>query len=213
MSARPRRLPALVALVGMLGTLPVSAAPPVPVRTIAVRWSGQIPLVSFTARHFVTPEVVRKLKSGLPQTLVTRVYAYAERGNKLLAVSARSCRVVFDLWAEVYSVQEQDDLRDRSHTERTLDGAVRTCLGTHDLAVGDGTDTRRGERIYFVVLIELNPLSPDTVQRIRRWLSRSGGQPLEGDAFFGSFVSIFVSRRMGSAERSLSFRSPSINVP
>jgi hypothetical protein len=72
---------------------------------------------------------------------------------------------------------------------------------------------QRGARVYFAVLVEFNPLSPDTVRRIRRWLADSGGGPVHNDAFFGSFVSLFVNRRIGSAERAISFQSQPVRVP
>jgi hypothetical protein len=57
-------------------------------------------------------------------------------------------------------------------------------------------------------------MSDLTVERIRRWIARSGESgKLTGDGFFGSFVSIFVDRRMGSAERSLRFQSPLMWAP
>ncbi len=191
------------------------ADPSVAVRTIAVNWLGHVPLVSFTANDFVTPNVAEKLGSGLPQRVVTRVYAYTERGEQPLTISALSCRVVYDLWEGVYRVQQQTETSDRSQTVPDLPGVVRACLDVRSLALGDPETFAhyRGQRVYFAALIELNPLSPDTVQRIRRWLSKSGGEQLRGDAFFGSFVSIFVSRRMGSAEFSLAFRSAFSSVP
>ncbi|HMI92954.1 MAG TPA: hypothetical protein VK509_16375, partial [Polyangiales bacterium] len=92
---------------------------------------------------------------------------------------------------------------------------MNACLDVRAMALGDATafGKYRGRSIYFAAIIELNPVSPDTVQRIRRWLSKSNGSQLRGDAFFGSFVSIFVSRRMGSAEHTLAFRSATYSVP
>ena len=92
---------------------------------------------------------------------------------------------------------------------------VQSCLNVRVMSLGDApTFARyRGKRIYFGAIVELNPLSPDTVQRIRRWLSKSGAGQLRGDAFFGSFVSIFVSRQLGSAEHALAFRSSTYVVP
>jgi hypothetical protein len=205
---------ALVLALGLLAAF-VVRADSVPVRPIAINWAGQVPLLSFSANDFVSASVADKLDSGLPQRIVTRVYAYPEAGETPITASALSCRVVYDLWEGVYRVQLQTDTSDRSSTVPDLAGVVRTCLDVRALALGDAdTFARyRGRRVYFAALIELNPLSPDTVQRIRRWLSKSGGGQLRGDAFFGSFVSIFVSRRMGSAERSLAFRSAAFSVP
>lgn len=197
----------------VIGTAPARAEPAVPVRPMLVRWAGQVPSVSFTASDFLTPAVVRKLASGLPQTLVTRVYAYPEHGKEPLSLSLRSCRVVYDLWEELYRVQVETETAQRSFTARELDGAVRACVGAKDLSFGADFQARPGESVYFAVILELNPLSPATVQRMRRWLARTGPQQLDGDAFFGSFVSIFVTRGMGSAERTLSFRTALHAVP
>lgn len=186
----------------------------VPVRAISVRWHEGAPLVNFAVRDFVNKEVKSKLGSGLPQRIVTRVYAFPERGDRPIALTAASCRVVYDLWEAVYRVEEQTPAIDRARTARDPVDALATCLEPKTLAIGDGAAFRKlaGKRVYFGVIIELNPLSADTVQRIRRWLSRAGGE-LGGDAFFGSFVSIFVSRQLGAAESALSFRSVLHTVP
>jgi hypothetical protein len=191
------------------------ADPSVPQRAVTIQWLGRVPLISFSAADFVTHSVADKLGSGLPQRIVTRVYAYTERGEQPVTLTALSCRVVYDLWEGVYRVQQQTEQSDRSQTVPDVGGVVRACLDVRSVALGDPETYARlhGQRVYFAVLIELNPLSPDTVQRIRRWLSKSGGGQLRGDAFFGSFVSIFVSRRMGSAEFSLAFRSGLSSVP
>ena len=51
--------------------------------------------------------------------------------------------------------------------------------------------------------------STDAAENIRRWLSRpSGGQGSEARSnFFGSFVGIFVDRRIGEADKSVAFVS------
>ena len=204
-----------VAVIAALGAAVAHADPPVLTRPMAVKWAGQAPLLSFSARDFVSKQVAEKLDSGLPQRIVTRVYAYPEGGAEPISVSALSCRVVYDLWEGVYRVQEQTATSDRTRTMPDRASVLSACLDVRALALGDaGAFARyRGRSIYFAALIELNPVSPDTVQRIRRWLSKSNGGQLRGDAFFGSFVSIFVSRRMGSAEHTLAFRSATYGVP
>jgi hypothetical protein len=205
----------VLALVVALAPGVAHADPPVAVRPMAVKWSGAVPLLSFNAADFVGQSVARKLDSGLPQRLVMRVYAYTEKGEKPITVAALSCRVVYDLWEGVYRVQEQTETLDRSRTLPDQASVIRACLDVRALALGttDAFDKHQGKSIYFAAIVELNPLSADTVQRIRRWLSKSGSGQLRADAFFGSFVSIFVSRRMGSAEATLAFRSQAYFVP
>lgn len=191
------------------------AEPPIALRPMSVKWSNQVPLLTFKAEDFVTKSVAHKLDSGLPQRIVTRVYAYAGKGDKPITVSALSCRVVYDLWEGVYRVQEQTDTTDRSRTLPDQAAVIRACLDVRSQVLGQAGMFAKhaGKEVYFAAIVELNPLSADTVQRIRRWLSKSGSGQLSADAFFGSFVSIFVSRRMGSAEATLAFRSQTFTVP
>jgi hypothetical protein len=159
--------------------------------------------------------VVKKLQSGLPQTITTRVYAYSERSRDPLTVVGLSCRVVYDLWEGIYRIERQTETSDKTLTSRSLDGVVTQCLTFQNYLVGDAKllERVRGSQIYFAVVSELNPLSPDAVQRIRRWLARPTGSELNGNAFFGSFVSIFVGRKLGEADKVLSFRSNLHPVP
>jgi hypothetical protein len=210
----------LVLLALMSGTwghagVPARAQEPVPERRFGVRWEGSTPRLSFSARDLLNGEVRRKLDSGLPQTLTMRVYAF-RTGGRPVAVVARSCRVVFDLWDELYRVQVQTAEADRTELVRSLSEVLDLCLVARRAAVGRAPDWegRSGQEVHFAVIVEFNPLSPDTIERIRRWLARPArGGAIEGDAFFGSFVSLFVNRRIGEAERILRFRSQPVRVP
>lgn len=184
-------------------------------RHVGVHWVDGAPAVDFSALDLADRAMREKLASGLPQTLVMRVYAYAESGQPI-AMAPRSCRVTYDLWEEVYRVQVEEAGVDRVESFRGLDGVLRRCLVARRFAVGAASDyaARGGQPIYFAAIVELNPLSPDTVHRLRRWLARpaGGGRVGGGEAFFGSFVSLFVNRRIGSAERVLRFRSQTVRA-
>ncbi len=188
----------------------------VEIRPMGLKWKGTGPLLSFSALDFSDQKVRRELLSGLPQTIALRVYAYRDVASRPLAVWARSCRVVYDLWEEVFQVQLTTHQGARSLSLKSLDAVQNACLSIQSVPIGGAGDFKphRRKRVYFAIIIEFNPLSDGTVEKIRRWLARSGqGGPLRGEAFFGSFVSIFVNRRIGSAERVLRVRSPSFLVP
>jgi hypothetical protein len=91
----------------------------------------------------------------------------------------------------------------------SIDRVVDACVHLDEMPIGTASDWTRasGASVWFGVVVELNPLSPETVHRLRRWLARPDGAGVDGDAFFGSFVSLFVNRRIGDAERVLRFRS------
>jgi hypothetical protein len=203
---------AMVAIASLTGAS--AGAQDVRTRRIGVAWEDGVPHVSFSYRDVLSDRGLEKLESGLPQTITLRVYAYGEDGSEPLAVGGRTCRVVFDLWEEVYRVQIATAEGDRVVRVRTRDAVIDRCLRVRGEPVGRARDYHpaRGQTIYFATLAELNPISPETVQNIRRWLARPGGH-VEGNAFFGSFVSLFVNRRIGDAERTVRFRSPSMRVP
>ncbi|MFK7986252.1 MAG: hypothetical protein AB8I08_09485 [Sandaracinaceae bacterium] len=209
-----RRLQLMGLLFFAMASLPAGAdAQDVPTRQMGVSWSGRVPSVHFSALDLADRAVRRKLESGLPQTLVMRLFAYGSEGQAL-GVTARSCRVTYDLWEEVYRIELADARGDRSETVTALDDVLSRCLVADRVSVGRASDYAGVRRVYFAVLLELNPLSPDTVHRLRRWLARpAGGGRVGGEAFFGSFVSLFVNRRIGSAERVLRFRSQNVRVP
>lgn len=194
--------------------LSATARAQVPERRVGAHWRDGVPRVDFSAVDLADRALREELDSGTPQTLAMRVYAFRANGEPITA-SVRQCRVTLDLWERVYRVEIQDARGDRNESYETLDETLRHCLVAHRMAVGSASDyaTLGGESIYFAVILELNPLSPDTVHRLRRWLSRpAAGGRLGGDAFFGSFVSLFVNRRIGSAERTMTFHSQRLRV-
>jgi len=207
----------LAAAFTWLACLSMVAAQPlghVPVRAISVAWGSQ-PLLNFSERDFVDAGVVAKLQSGLPQTIATRIYVYTDFDRDPVAISAVSCRVVYDLWEGGYRIERQTETSDRTLSVKALEGVIAHCLTFQNHSVGTPATYRniRGSDVYFAVVTELNPLSQDAVQRIRRWLARPAGNELNGNAFFGTFVSIFVGRKLGPADKTLSFRSPAVGVP
>lgn len=185
-----------------------------PTRSVAPRFDAEGAQLSFDASDLADHGVQRRLRSGYVQTLVMRAYAYHGGGDPI-AVALRSCRVLYDPWDENFRVQVQTDTRDEVVTVATVEEVLRTCLVADHMRVGRRSHwaSARGGRVWFAVLVELNPVSPDMVHRIRRWLTRPGGAGVGGDAFFGSFVSLFVNRRIAEAERTFRFRSAEVDVP
>ena len=144
-----------------------------------------------------------------------RVYAYSDGSSDPVVVAARTCRIVFDLWDEVYRIQVQTLSGETSLTVSTITEVEERCVVAREMRMGTAAvwSARYGANVYFAAAYELNPISADTVARIRRWLSRPASGRVESDAFFGSFVSVFVNHRVGGAERTLKFRSQTVNAP
>lgn len=183
----------------------------VPQRTVGVGWDEAVPQMSVSVRDLVTPEVRRKLESGLPQNLSLQVFTYHGRSAEPVALYRRTCNVAYDLWQESFRIRVSQRGQVRQTEARDLDTVLARCLTVNGVAVAPASALEGRRRIYFAVLVELNPMSDETVQRIRRWLARPSEG--EGNAFFGSFVSLFVNRRLGRAERRVRFRSQWVEVP
>ena len=220
---RARALSLLVALVVALTAMapvvaiaqqqPAQLAHPaaLPARQANYAWDSDLLRASFSYRDVLSsPELVKKLSSGLPMVIAMRAYVYEDGQDTPVALAARVCRVVYDLWDEVYRVHVSEPERERDQAA-VLDGVFRLCTEARDLPV-----VRRGlldaKQAYFLaVVVDVNPVLPEVVDQMRRWMSRPSGSAGIGpsDALFGSFVQLFV-RQIATSDRTLTFRTGSL---
>jgi hypothetical protein len=185
-------------------------------RHIGVVWHDGAPDVSFSAADYADEAFRRRLSRGLVETIVTYTYARAQGTTTPIAVGLRRCQVVYDIWADRYAIDVRTESSDRSLTVDSITGVIDTCLVADHVLVGDAAAWRgrHGERVTFEVVVEFNPVTPDMVERIRVWLARpEGGAARDDTQFFGSFVSYFVTRQVGSAERTDRFHSQELTCP
>jgi len=165
--------------------------------------------VSMGYRDVVDASTVAKLMGGLPTTIVMRAYVFRESGGSPLAAAFKNCRVIFDLWEEVYRIEiSQTGGTDVVTASPTLEGVLRRCAEADRLAVIGRSVLPASTSYYLAGIVEVNPVSPDMLERIKRWVSRPSGttQSAPGDALFGSFVGLFVAR-IGVADRQIAFRT------
>jgi hypothetical protein len=212
---------ALVALAPLAAR--AQAQPPPPIAHPAIlaprqanyAWDADLLRSSFSYRDVLSdPELVKKLSSGLPMVIVMRAYVYRD-GQDVgqdtpVALAPRVCRVVYDLWDEVYRVHVSEPERERDQAA-VLDGVFRLCTEARDLPV-----VRRGllqpKQAYFLgVVVDVNPVSQEIVDQIHRWMSRPTGSTGIGpsDALFGSFAQLFV-RQIATTDRTLTFRTQNV---
>jgi hypothetical protein len=182
-----------------------------PVRQAALAFDEKQTLrVSLGYRDVVDASTVAKLMGGLPTTIVMRAYAFRESGGGApLAAAFKTCRVIFDLWDEVYRIEiSQTGGVDIVTASPTLEGVLRRCAEADRLAVIGRSVLPASTSYYLAGIVEVNPVSPDMLERIKRWVSRPSGTSTSapGDALFGSFVGLFVAR-IGVADRQIAFRT------
>ena len=85
-------------------------------------------------RDVVNAKVRQKLMSGLPTTIATRAYLFPDDSvRKPLALSAQTCRVVFDLWDEVFRIELIQGGKRKKTVAVNVEGVMRNCTETRRL--------------------------------------------------------------------------------
>jgi hypothetical protein len=180
-----------------------------PQRQANYAWDHATLRASFSYRDLVDPDLANKLSSGLPTTFAMRAYFFREGESEPVALAVRSCRVVYDLWDEVYRIRVFEQRRpERDTAVINVDGVMRLCAEARDLPVADRAQLRAGAPHFLAVIVDVNPVSEEMLEQMKRWVSRPTGSTNIGpsDALFGSFVGLFV-RQIGNADKTLRFRT------
>lgn len=183
-----------------------------PSRQANYAWDQALLRASFSYRDLVDSDLANKLSSGLPTTFAMRAFVFREGDSTAIALTVRSCRVVYDLWDEVYRIKIVEQGREPFETAVVnLEGVLRRCAEARDLLVARRDLLRAGMPHFLAVIVDVNPISPEMLEQMRRWVSRPTGSTNIGpsDALFGSFVGLFV-RQIGNADKTLTFRTQAI---
>jgi hypothetical protein len=197
-------------------------SPPDPPKTPAAlpQRAGQIALekgvvkLSVSFRDVVDAEISKKLLNGLPTVITMRGYVFRETGGDPVALTAKSCRVVYDLWDEVFRIQITQPGGSGAAVAVNTEGVLRNCAEARKMPMMERSLMKAGTRYFVAALVEVNPVSAEMLDRIKRWVSRPNGSAAigPGDSLFGSFVGLFVAR-IESADRRLAFRTQAFVPP
>lgn len=226
-----RRRISQLALAAMIGVAAIAAPasaraddPPkqeeLPKRSANYSWSQPtkenpraVPVLqaSFSFRDMVDDTVQKKLNGGVPVVVAIRAYVLKEGEANPVALAVRTCRVVYDLWEEVYRLRISGPGGDRNLAASGTQGVIRNCFEAADLPIVERSLLAVGKPYFLGVIVEIDPVSSEQIEQMRRWVSRPAGSTGigPGDALFGSFVGLFV-RQMGTAFKTLRFRTQTI---
>jgi hypothetical protein len=182
-----------------------------PSRLANYAWEKTLLRASFSFRDVIDGAIAKKLGSGLPTVIAMRAYVLREGESDPIALAVRTCRVVYDLWDEVYRVRVSGPGGERDTAVINLEGVIRQCAEARDLPVVDKSLMRAGAPHFLGVIVEVNPVSPQMLEQMRRWIMRPAGSTgiAPSDALFGSFVGLFV-RQIGTSDRTMRFRTQPI---
>jgi hypothetical protein len=160
-------------------------------------------------QDLIWPTDHERLRSGFVNRVVIRAELYRDGARQPTAIADRSADILYDLWDERFRVQVVDRDGLRKYTADTVQEAVLLATVLHRFAVTELARLAPGVIYRLRFRADLNPLSEDLVQEVRRWLVRAPGQgrPAASDSVFGSVVNIFVNPHIEESDRQITFWS------
>lgn len=209
-----RRWLALAGAILVLGSLLVptpaaaQAEPEVVQRPARLEWDQDRRLLylSLGFRDVVDGGIRAKLSRGLPTTIVLTATMYRPGVRDALATTAQTCRVTWHVWEEAYRIELTRPGSVQVRWTTTLEGVLRRCAEARRLLAGNASQIPEGVPLLVRGSIQVNPVSPEVLQKLRLWVMRPSGTgtAAPGDALFSTFTGLFL-QRIGDAERDVRF--------
>lgn len=179
-------------------------------RPVMFEWneSQQLLYGSVNFRDVVDENVKKKLTRGLPTTIALTATLFRTGSQQPVATTAQSCKVTWHVWEEAYKIELVRPGSNQIRWTTTLEGVLRRCAEARSLLVATSEQVAVGTAVYLRAKVQVNPLSPKLLEKIKRWVSRPSATDTAGpgDALFGTFTGLFL-QRIGDAERELNFSS------
>jgi hypothetical protein len=148
------------------------------------------------------------LSTGIPSTVVIRIQIAPRDSNTPVAEQLIQRSVVYDVWDEVYILRLDQPDGAKVIKVKARAYALKWLTAIDDLPVARLAVLPVDRVFVLKMVVELNPVSRETLAEVRRWLSQGNGGGLDrGGAFFGSFVSVFYNPKIADADRVLRIRS------
>lgn len=168
---------------------------------------GDSLIVTADLTRIFDSEAYEALDNGFPSTVVIRMWVYRE-GGAPVAAQLLSRRVVYDVWDEVYDVRLDGPGGRISKKVKFRAEALKLLTNLDGVPIARKSVIPYQDHFVLAIEAELNPISPETMAEVRRWLVQGTGSGLDrGGSLFGSFVSVFVNPQFGAADRVLRVQS------
>jgi hypothetical protein len=201
----------LAGALSMSRTAAAQADPPPPVqREVELAWDSDRGLLYLDMgfRDVLDAGIRSKLSRGLPTTVVLTATVQRVGSNEPLSTTTQTCRITWHVWEEAYYLEIVRPGSSQARWTTTLEGVLRRCAEARRLLAGDAAQIAPGTPLYARGSIQINPVSPEVLQKLQRWVMRpsSTGTAAPGDALFSTFTGLFL-QRIGDAEREVRFFS------
>jgi len=179
-----------------------------PPRPVTLEWDADERLLylSVAFRDVIDEKIQEKLSRGLPTTILLTAALYRAGLPDVVSTTAQTCKVTWHVWEEAYRVEITRPGGSQIRWTTTIEGVLRRCGEAHRLLAGDRSQIPEGSAIRVVGKIQVNPISPEVLTKIQRWVTRPAGTgtAAPGDALFSTFTGLFL-QRIGDAERDVKF--------
>jgi len=161
--------------------------------------------VSTTIPRLFDSTAYDALESGFQSTVVIRMWVYPRDSTETIAYKLIQRTARYDPWDENFVLR--DDEHRQVKVKRKSD-ALKLLTSIDDVPIARLAELPYDQVFLLAMVVELNPVSKETLAEVRRWVSQSTGGGIDrGGAFFGSFVSVFVNPKIPDADRVLRIRS------
>ena len=184
------------------------AAPEVPLRPVSFEWDldQKLLYLNVSFRDVLDARLQEKLRRGLPTTIVLTATVARAGQTEVLSTTAQTCKVTWHVWEEAYRIEITRPGQSQVRWTTTVEGVLRRCAEARRLLAGDRLQIPEGTQILANGKIQVNPVSPEVLAKIQRWVMRpsSTGTAAPGDALFSTFTGLFI-QRIGDAEREVKF--------
>jgi hypothetical protein len=148
------------------------------------------------------------LSTGIPSSVVIRIQITPQNSDEPVAEQLIQRSVVYDVWDEIYTLRLDQPGGRKTIKLKYRAEALKWLTAIDDLPVARLAVLPINQVFMLKMVVELNPVSKETLAEVRRWLSQGNGGGLDrGGAFFGSFVSVFYNPKIADADRVLRIRS------
>ena len=148
------------------------------------------------------------LSTGIPSTVVIRIQITPQDSDEPVAEQLIQRSVVYDVWDEIYTLRLDQPGGRKTIKVKYRAEALKWLTAIDDLPIARLSVLPYGQVFVLKMVVELNPVSKETLAEVRRWLSQGQGGGLDrGGSFFGSFVSVFVNPKVAAADRVIRVQS------
>jgi len=165
-------------------------------------------LLSFDYTEIFDQKAQQNLSSGLPSVVLLRLGLNKVSKNKPVKIFIRTCKIVYDIWEENYVVNIYETTGNKTEKCGDRKNAISICASPKNMKFSiDGVESGT---YYFSATVDLNPLSDEVLESMRKWLKRplsDSGSLNPSDSFFGSFMTLFVNEKIQPSEKTFFFES------